>query len=228
MGFIVSPLISNPFLTPESKQKALTKFNDTISTLSTTIAPVTEELVASINQTETTTTEFPLFNNMNVTTSIPLVKDDIIVSDAEHLLTVKNSKLYIAYGIAGAICLIGSVSLLVIYIYRKIDKLTNANAESTSEQASKQKDNISENDEFESHPELEYTHSKKYHVQILLFIGVMTSVFCASEMTTLQFAVTFCVKLELGLSKFYGTMVMTGIATSFAAGRFFGILCAMR
>ena len=64
--------------------------------------------------------------------------------------------------------------------------------------------------------------------QVLIFSCVMTSVFCASEMTTLQYIPTYCVKLSLGLTKSYASMIMTGVAISFAVGRFVGIFCAIR
>jgi len=151
---------------------------------------------------------------------------------------VQESKLYIPYAVAGSICLIGSISLLVIYIYRKVDSLTNNNNAKNQNEYSKanqvepsiikKPEVVKKEDEFASHSDLAYSKTKPYIVQILLFCCVMTSVFCASEMTTFQFAATFCVKLNLGLSKTTGSMVMTGIATSFAVGRFCGILCAIK
>ena len=224
LGFIVSPLISNPFLSPDIKAKVLAKLSDNVTNLTSiatsTIASVNEKLVAS--------TESPLNSSVSSLSS-PLNED--LNSLEEHLQIVQESKLYIPYAIAGSICLIGSISLLVIYIYRKIEQLTNSNNvkdqneySKTSEIAKKDEKKEKE-DEFNSHQAIQFTFSRCYLIQILSFCCVMTSVFCASEMTTFQFAATFCVKLNLGLTKFTGSMVMTGIATSFAIGRFCGIFC---
>jgi len=200
VGFIVSPLISNPFLSPDSKiakQAALNSTNGSI-------------------------------NSTNLSSNDP-------VSNEEHLIIIEESKLYIPYGVAGSICLIGSISLLVIYIYRKIEQITNSNLKNQEkyekteqiEKSETKKDEKTE-DEFNSHDDVQFSNSKIYLVQILLFCCLMTSVFCASEMTTFQFVATFCVKLNLGLTKSYGAMVMTGVASSFAVGRFCGIIFALK
>lgn len=47
-------------------------------------------------------------------------------------------------------------------------------------------------------------------------------------MTFLQYAATFAVKLDLDITRKVASMVMTGIAASFAFGRFCGIFCAMK
>lgn len=140
---------------------------------------------------------------------------------------VNESKLYVPYVAAGSICLVGSISLLIIYIYRRIDRCAHKNK--IEEEKDRDGKKVEEKkDDFEEHPEIDFTKKKLYLIQILLFTCIMTSVFCASEMTTFQFVATYTVKLDLGLSKFTGSMMMTVVATSFAFGRFCGILTAIR
>ena len=191
----MSPLISNPFLSPDSKNKKL----------------------ASTDSSGSRT----------------LIDNDILPLD-EHLKLVNESKLYVPYIVAGSICLVGSISLLVIYIYRRVErcalknKLKQEAASDDPKANNLAKDDKRAADDYDDHADLQYTKSKLYLIQILLICSIMTSVFCASEMTTFQYASTFTVKLDLGLSKFIGSMMMTVIATSFAIGRFFGIMCAIK
>ena len=155
VGFIVSPLISNPFLSPESKDHKVNKIFKTDQSAS----------------------------------------KDILLPD-EHLKLVSESKLYVPYIAAGAICLVGSVSLLVIYVYRKIEHCALKNRIKKEEQNGAGQLKAAENnlqdekkpntDDFENHPAIEYSKKKLYLILILLFISVMTSAFCANEMTFLQ------------------------------------------
>lgn len=194
VGFIVSPLISNPFLSPESKEHKLNKLFKTA--------------------TET--------------------KD--ILPPEEHQRLVKHSSLHVPYIAAGAICLVGSVSLLVIYVYRRIERCALKNRIKEDEQngtgqvksAENAQDEKKAADDYENHPAIEYSKKKLYLIQILLFVSIMTSAFCANEMTFLQYAATFAVKLDLDITKRVATLIMTGIASSFAFGRFCGIFCAMK
>ena len=191
VGFIVSPLISNPFLSPDSKAKQLAKLSDNVTAVSTsTMSSISERLVAHTEDLlATTTTELPL------TRSIPT---EDLVSLEEHLLVVQESKLYIPYAIAGSICLIGSISLLVIYAYRKVESLASNNAKNQDQYSKanqveqsqiKKVEDKKEVDEFDSHPELEYSKSRCYLIQIMLFCCIMTSVFCASEMVRVNLRV---------------------------------------
>jgi len=233
VGFIVSPLISNPFLSPESKAKQLAKLNEAPS--STTISPISERLVARTGDLNVSSTLSPFLNGTNINTT----STEDLVSIEEHMQLVQDSKLYIPYGVAGALCLIGSISLLIIYIERKCTNWmaarnaknrTEYNKANQNDQESEKKieDNKEKADEFASHESLNYSTTRCYLIQIILVTSVMTSAFCASEMTSFQYIATFCVKLKLGLSKSAASMVMTGVATSFAAGRFFGIFCAIK
>lgn len=226
VGFIVSPLISTPFLSADLKTKVHTTVSENVtaaaSIMSSTVASVSERLVASANRDDLTT-ESTLANSSSVT-SVNQIAD-------EHQLAIEESKLYIPYGVAGAICLIGSVSLLVIYVYKKIEQWSNKVAGQDEYQAANQVDLKQQNAQeqnFDDHSALNYTKSICYRAQMLLYVGLMTSVFCGSEMTTLQYAATYCVQLDLGLTKHFGSMVVTGIAFSFAFGRFCGIFCAMK
>ena len=225
LGFIVSPLISNPFLSPDSKAKVQSVDENVTamaSVVSTTMVSASEKLVASANRDDFST-ESPLTNSSDAS---PIG----VASFENHQLVILESKLYIPYAIAGAICLIGSVSLLVIYMYGKIEQWSNKVASKEEYRAANQVDlrQQTEQPNFDDHPTLNYTKTVFYQTQILLYVGLMTSVFCGSEMTTLQYAATFCVQLDLGLTKHFGSMVVTGIAFSFAFGRFCGIFCAMK
>ena len=225
LGFIVSPLISNPFLSPErSVQGVSENVTAMASAISTTTIATSEKLVALANRSNLIIPQSPLTNS-----SINVLPDGI-ASFENHQAVILESKLYIPYAIAGAICLIGSVSLLVIYVYRKIEQWSNKVASKDEYQAANQIDLRQQNEQanFDDHPAQNYTKSICYQAQMLLFVGIMTSVFCGSEMTTLQYAATFCVQLNLGLTKHFGSMVVTGIAFSFAFGRFCGIFCAMK
>ena len=151
VGFIVSPLISNPFLSPESKEHKMNK----------------------------------LFKQANQAAA----KD--ILSPYEHLKLVAESKLHVPYIAAGAICLIGSVSLLVIYVYRRIERCALKNRLKEEEQNAASQLKAAENnlqdekkpatDDYENHPAIEYAKKKQYLIQILLLISIMTSAFCANE-----------------------------------------------
>lgn len=169
VGFIVSPLISNPFLSPEKKNE----------------------------------------------------KTIDILPHHDHLRLIQDSELHIPYIVAGSICLIGSISLLVIYLIRRIEHCAMKNRMKNDENFKQSNNVIKEDkkpsdDDFDNHPDLEYTKTNVYIFQVLLFCSIITSVFCASEMTTFQYASTFAVKLDLGLSKKIGAMMMTIVATSFA------------
>lgn len=217
LGFIVSPLISTPFLQQDSRKVDLKNISNILST-STTASSVgsssapyeADALVSSLSEV--------------VTTAQP----DVIATSAKQ----PESLLYVPYGIAGALCLIGSVSLLLIYTYKKVSQWiahSQHDADKQAELAAKKQQD--QNSETEESAELEsliaFTKKRVYKYQVLIYACVMTSVFCASEMTTLQYIPTYCVKLDLGLTKNYASMIMTGVAISFAVGRFVGIFCAI-
>ena len=210
LGFIVSPLISNPFLTEESKE-------------------------ASIKIRTTTTTSSSLLPNYSTNKNLIGFETakGILPSD-EHFKLVQESKLYIPFVVAGSICLVGSVSLLVIYLYRRVERcaLKNKLKEEENQENSKSnannviKEDEKANDDFEDHPSIDYSKKKLYLIQILLYTCIMTSAFCASEMTTFQYVCTFA--FMLGHTKNVASLMMTAVAVSFAIGRFCGILCAIK
>lgn len=193
LGFIVSPLISNPFLSKNDQQVAK-------------------------NMT--------FVNNVANTTEFSVKHETIDQSLAP------KSLLHVPYGIAGALCLIGSISLLAIYLFKTLSKLFSSNPEAAIAKKEAKKQAAAAAAAAELCPELEsrleFTKKKAYLFQILAYTCVMTSVFCASEMTTFQYIPTYCVKLSLGLTKSTGSLIMTGVAISFAIGRFVGIFCALR
>jgi MFS family permease len=214
VGFIVSPLISNPFLQQDARKvdlKALAAKQFTTPSSFDNVSSASfeaEALVAS-----STVTAEPIATAINQISSKP------------------ESLLYIPYGVAGALCLIGSVSLLFIYVVKRISSCRSFDSVEPAQKKPEAKKTTADL-EVEQSAELQqavaFSEQRSYVWQILLYCCVMTSVFCASEMTTFQYIPTYCVKLSLGLTKSQGSLVMTGVAISFAAGRFIGILCAIR
>ncbi|RWS25253.1 sodium-dependent glucose transporter 1-like protein [Leptotrombidium deliense] len=159
-----------------------------------------------------------------------LNETEIIAENSNGTFAHHESRLYYPYGIAGSLVCFGSIIIMLLFFYeRKINSRRNAEKEKDAEKSEPLKSEKELQIEIEdAKNQGQQLPSKLWNGLVVFLSCAMVCFFCASEMTTFQYLPTFVVHLELGLSKFTGSFILSALAISFTVGRFSGILLAIK
>jgi len=134
-----------------------------------------------------------------------------ILADKQVLKELVESRLAVPYGITGGLAIFGGSLIFFLYIWTKYFPSERKSTEKEDEKTDETKK-----------PSIGF---------IIANIGlgsILLCSYCASEMTFYQYLATFVVRLDLGLTKYDGSLVLSCFATMFTIGRFVGIPMALK